>query len=433
MSATNSERFKQQIDKSCYVHDMPSEVRRPLCHLLDAQNLWESLAYKIGFNKRDINSIKYKANYRHHSPTAYLLDWWSNYKHTVTELFMALYSLKIYRAMEYLRELVDPAYHRLIVKDQNAREHDSAKHNWNNIVIHGIPQISHGELKTATMQWSNASVLGRGGFSTVYCGKWKCTDVAIKRIHCQNFNLLANKTKQKKQIITELHNLNLCRHDNILPLYGYSIDGSEPCLVYQFMPGGSLECRLRNKNAPLSIKQRVNICQGTARGLHYLHTFGTRPLIHCDIKPANILLDMNCQPKIGDFGIAREGSVIGPVEISKVCGTFPYMPPELLKHQVISTKTDCYGFGVVILQLVTGMQAYDRDRGKFAALVDYVRASCESVMQNQYSLIASVFTTTISSHHITNTLIQSGLWCTRNSADERPEMSKLMQLFKDLD
>ena len=107
----------------------------------------------------------------------------------------------------------------------------------------------------------------------------------------------------------ELRILNAVRHDNILPLYGYSLGGDFPCLVYQFMPNGSLEDRLLCRQAvqPLTWEQRLNVARGTARGLQFLHTMSDKPLIHGDIKSANILLDKNFEPKIGDFGLAREG------------------------------------------------------------------------------------------------------------------------------
>lgn len=94
-----------------------------------------------------------------------------------------------------------------------------------------------------------------------------------------------------------------------MALYAYSLNGEAPCLVYQLMPNGSLEDILlqKHKKEPLSCEQRYNIAIGTARGLQYLHTIGDKPLIHGDIKSANILLDKYFEPKIGDFGLAREG------------------------------------------------------------------------------------------------------------------------------
>lgn len=139
-------------------------------------------------------------------------------------------------------------------------------------------------------------------------GTWKCTSVAIKRIEQRDDSPEENNI-QLKQSITELHYLNAYRHDNVLPLYGYCLSGPQPCLVYQYMPGGCLEQRLRVRDSQkqLNWEKRLYIATGTARGLQFLHTIGEKPLIHGDIKSANILLDQNDEPKIGDFGLAREG------------------------------------------------------------------------------------------------------------------------------
>lgn len=155
-----------------------------------------------------------------------------------------------------------------------------------------IPQIAYNELVVATDDWNKDHILGRGGFGIVFKGRWKYTEVAIKRIeyHGAADDTKKNAKVQMKQSLNELRYLNSCRHDNILPLYGFSIDGKEPCLVYQFMAGGSLESRLKNVEKPLTFKQRQRIIIGTARGLQYLHTFNIKPLIHGDIKPANVFL-----------------------------------------------------------------------------------------------------------------------------------------------
>lgn len=96
------------------------------------------------------------------------------------------------------------------------------------------------------------------------------------------------------------------------------------------------------------------------RGLQFLHTFNVRPLIHGDIKPANILLDSCSQPKIGDFGLAREGSVENDKMVSRVYGTKPYLPWEFLSYRQLSTKVDTFSFGIVLLELATGLPAYNR-------------------------------------------------------------------------
>lgn len=238
-----------------------------------------------------------------------------------------------------------------------------------------IPKISYADLATSTRNWSEAHVLGTGGFGTVFHGIWKCTEVAIKRIESRDRH--AAKV-QIEQSLNELRCLNYCRHDNILPLYAYSMDdGAQPCLVYKLMAGGSVEQRLfkQRKSAfpPLEWQDRMNIAIGTARGLQYLHTFNGngKPLIHGDIKPANILLDKCTHPKIGDFGLAREGNYAdAAMEVSRVYGTRPYLPREFLVDRTLSTKVDTYSFGIVLLELATGLKAYDKS---YEFLNKYVR------------------------------------------------------------
>lgn len=143
----------------------------------------------------------------------------------------------------------------------------------------------------------------------MFAGVWKNTDVAIKKLERRGHDSNKNYTIELQQSLTEIKILNSRTHENILPLYAYSLDGEAPCLVYQLMRNGSLEDKLQLKNncLPLTWFQRHEIAKGTARGLQYLHTIGDKPLIHGDIKSANILLDKNLEPRIGDFGLAREG------------------------------------------------------------------------------------------------------------------------------
>lgn len=152
----------------------------------------------------------------------------------------------------------------------------------------------------------------------IYLGTWKNTDVAVKKIEKRGADSDESHILQLQQSLREIKILNSCRHENILPLYAYSLDGKLPCLVYQLMKNGSLEDRLlvKQKSEPLSWIQRHEIAKGTARGLQYLHTIGEKPLIHGDIKSANILLDKNFEPRIGDFGLAREGPESDSMKVS---------------------------------------------------------------------------------------------------------------------
>lgn len=129
-----------------------------------------------------------------------------------------------------------------------------------------MPDIDYQELTEATRNWDPSLILGKGGFGTVYRGYWKHTDVAIKQIDYRGAGDRDGAKVQLQQSLNELKHLHKYRHDNILPLYGYCIHGDKPCLVYQLMKGGSLEQRLNTiKIQPLTWRQRIDICLGTAR------------------------------------------------------------------------------------------------------------------------------------------------------------------------
>ncbi|XP_076344315.1 uncharacterized protein LOC143244108 isoform X2 [Tachypleus tridentatus] len=236
-------------------------------------------------------------------------------------------------------------------------------------------KIPYKDLLRATEEFSRSRVLGQGGFGVVYRGEWKGNFVAVKRLMVRGQDSTTRQQVSLKQSLNEMKILYSCRIDNILPLYGVSLDGPEPCLVYQFMVNGSLEDRLllKKNTPPLTWLQRGNIAEGTAKGLNYLHTLSCK-LIHGDIKSANILLDANMEPKIGDFGLTREGPSGGDthVKVSKVHGTQVYLPPEYLRSSQLSTKVDVYSYGIVLLELATGLRAFDSKRTEFKYLVEFV-------------------------------------------------------------
>lgn len=453
-----------------FLYDMPLAIRQSLCTILDELELWPNLAEEhMGYTRKDLQDIKRSIFEFGNSPSDVLLTMWGEQNHTITELFILLYRMQQYTAMEIIKDLVDKKYHRLIMKGQpdlsklmsnldvekkkngfdsklgnetpdptsssNNESYDtttsySSEPKSESINIRHaseyastIPQIEYKELSDATNNWSDKNVLGKGGFGTVYKGVWKYTAVAIKRIEYHGSESKEANKIQIQQSLNELKFLNSCRHDNILPLYGYSINGDEPCLVYQLMAGGSLEQRLAlRKEAPLSWDQRFNIARGTARGLQYLHTFKEKPLIHGDIKPANILLDPCTQPKIGDFGLAREGpnALNSTMEVSKVYGTKPYLPVEFLGYKTLSTKVDTYSFGVVLLELVTGLRAYDKVRthkfltrhilSKLADNVPVEELMDPSLPVDPYAV------------EICRNLITLGKVCISERPEQRPEM-----------
>nr|APU52028.1 interleukin-1 receptor-associated kinase-1 [Penaeus penicillatus] len=238
-----------------------------------------------------------------------------------------------------------------------------------------VPVIPYKELEEATAVLNTDNLLGRGGFGIVFRGTWKNT-VAIKRIDPHGNAALDSIVLHVTQSLDELKRLQSYRHDNILQVYGYSADHDRSlCLVYQFMPNGSVEDRLQcrriggsTNQGALTWRQRYRIASGTARALQFLHTVKDKPLIHGDVKSANILLDQNYEAKLGDFGLAREGkSQVTSMKVSRVHGTKPYLPGDYLRSKKLSVKVDTYSYGIVLFELCTGLRAYDqkREEGKF--------------------------------------------------------------------
>lgn len=483
------------IDVSCFIHEIPLNIFEIVCHQLDQNERWQRFARIIGYENSVIEQIIKKTSTTVTSPAAHLLSQWSEQNHTVTELFMVLYRMKEYQTMEHLRDLVDSNYHQLIVPKKSASSlslsalraqvnaaaaaaatavstistaasqpssmsHKSHKHHHHHHNHHqikksnsmhkssqslnikgdanpfeavciGIPKINCGELKQATNDWHKDNVMGRGAFGTVYRGRFKCTEVAIKHINCHGYDKNSTTKKRLKQILVEMRYLNAHRHDNILPLYGYTFDGSSACLVYKMMALGSLNQRLRQKNAPLTYAQRLNIAIGTAKGLHFLHTSQKRPTVHGDIKSANILLDNDLNPRIGDFGLACHSN--GRTKSKRLYGTHGYLADDFMENLLITTKNDVFAFGVILFELATGLRPYDERRGIYCKLSQYVWAFSETP-QRLGDLIESRIKSTAESTAQSTLLqlIRIGFSCTRPQSIDRPEMSDVLDSLLDV-
>lgn len=198
-------------------------------------------------------------------------------------------------------------------------------------------------------------------------------------------------------------------------------------MVYMLMTGGSVEQRLFKVSKPelmLQWQDRMDIAVGTARGLQFLHTFNNngKPLIHGDIKPGNILLDKSNQPKIGDFGLAREGNYQdAAMEVSRVYGTLPYLPREFLRDHTLSTKVDMFSFGIVLLELATGMRAYDKS---YNYLSKHVRLFDES---REAELMDSKPLDDTHRDAIFRRMMRQGKSCSHPDANRRPaDMVKVL-------
>lgn len=215
------------------------------------------------------------------------------------------------------------------------------------IFIPGLPRrFSLEELEAAT---DNFKVqIGSGGFGSVFKGILPDkTIVAVKKI--TNLGV-----EGKKEFCTEIAVIGNIHHTNLVKLKGFCAQGRERLLVYEYMNRGSLDRTLFGNGPVLEWQERYDLALGTARGLSYLHRGCDHKIIHCDVKPENILLHDSFQAKISDFGLSK---LLAPEQsglFTTMRGTRGYLAPEWLTNSAISEKTDVYSYGMVLLEVVSG-------------------------------------------------------------------------------
>ncbi|CAD6248339.1 unnamed protein product [Miscanthus lutarioriparius] len=236
------------------------------------------------------------------------------------------------------------------------------------------------ELKTATKNFRPDSVLGEGGFGRVYKG-WVDEKtmaptrngtgivVAVKKLNSESM-------QGYEEWQSEINFQGRLSHPNLVKLLGYCWEDKELLLVYEFMAKGSLENHLfRRGCAPLSWELRLKIAIGAARGLAFLHA-SEKQVIYRDFKASNILLDANYNAKLSDFGLAKLGPTGSNSHITtRVMGTYGYAAPEYIATGHLYVKSDVYGFGVVMLEMLSGQRALDPNRpsGQLS-LADWTKA-----------------------------------------------------------
>lgn len=290
--------------------------------------------------------------------------------------------------------------------------------------------ISYSELLTITNGFdgnpignSNGRLLGEGGFGSVYLGIQGNNFMAVKRLNKKSFDT-------DKLFQNEVETLKGFHHPNLLRMIGYSSDGPANCLVYEYMSQGDLHERLSCKGRweiALSHQARFHIALGASKGLKFLHEDHNPPLVHRDIKSANILLDKDLSPKIGDFGLARLGDC--GEETTTVIGTDCYMSPEAMSG-VVTVKSDVFSFGVVMLELLSSLSPMET-HGDALDLVYYVREVCEQSIAKLLDKKAGTWSTK-SGTDLSEPLFQIAQECLEDERDLRPFMSSVVQRLQSL-
>ncbi|KAK4263033.1 hypothetical protein QN277_028512 [Acacia crassicarpa] len=213
-------------------------------------------------------------------------------------------------------------------------------------------------IEAATQNYK--TLIGEGGFGSVYRGTLDDDQEVAVKVRS------ATSTQGTREFDTEVNLLSTIRHENLVPLIGYCCEKDQQILVYPFMSNGSLQDRLYGepaKRKSLDWPTRLSIALGAARGLSYLHTFSGRSVIHRDVKSSNILLDDSMCAKVADFGFSKYAPQEGDSGASlELRGTAGYMDPEYYTTQQLSTKSDVFSFGMVLLEIVSGREPQDTKR-----------------------------------------------------------------------
>ncbi|PKA47322.1 G-type lectin S-receptor-like serine/threonine-protein kinase RLK1 [Apostasia shenzhenica] len=306
--------------------------------------------------------------------------------------------------------------------------HSRRRKQTQNRIVNCIPHLNlksftYKELEEATKGFGE--VLGKGAFGTVYKGyldphRASAPAIAVKKLR-------EHEPASEKEFINEVRSIVQTHHKNLVRLLGYCNEGAERILVYQYMSKGSLADYLFNSVRP-AWNQRVEILFGIARGLRYLHDECGTQIIHCDIKPQNVLLDDEFVARISDFGLAKLLMAGQTRTMTEIRGTKGYVAPEWFKNTGISAKVDVYSFGVLVLEIVSCRRNVEKEMEDEKAVLTFWASDCYAT--GRIDLLVAGDVAAMMDIRRVERFVKLAMWCVQEEPGQRPTMAQVTLMLE---
>ncbi|MED6155676.1 Proline-rich receptor-like protein kinase perk4 [Stylosanthes scabra] len=293
--------------------------------------------------------------------------------------------------------------------------------------LKGGGTFTYDELAMATGNFSDANMIGQGGFGYVYKGVFPNGKiVAVK-------TLKAGSGQGQREFQAEIEIISRVHHRHLVSLVGYCIAGGQRMLVYEFIPNNTLEYHLHAKGLPtMDWPTRMRIAIGAAKGLAYLHEDCHPRIIHRDIKAANVLLDDSFEAKVADFGLAKLTTDNNTHVSTRVMGTFGYLAPEYASSGKLTEKSDVFSFGVMLLEILSGKRPVDVSGAMDDSLVDWARPLLTRGLEedgNFGELVDPFLEGNFNKQEMTR-IAACAASSIRHSAKKRPKMSQIVRTLE---
>ncbi|GLT49776.1 hypothetical protein SLA2020_233100 [Shorea laevis] len=285
-----------------------------------------------------------------------------------------------------------------------------------------LRSFTYKELEEATKNFKEE--LGRGAFSTVYKGVLDIDNknfIAVKRLDKM-------VTEGEQEFQAEMSAIGKTNHKNLAQLLGFCNEGEHRLLVYEYTSNGSLASYLFGNSRP-SWYRRTQLALGTARGLVYLHEECSNQIIHCDIKPQNILLDDSYTARISDFGLAKLLKTDQTRTVTAIRGTKGYVAPEWFRNMPVTTKIDVYSFGILLLELICCRKNFEQnaeDENQMI-LADW---ACDCYEVRRLHLLVQDDEEAIEDFKRVEKFVMVAIWCIQDDPSLRPTMKRVLQMLE---